>query len=76
MMTSPLSLEHLQRSVMAVPPLARNADDSVNAEENRRVIRHLEAGGITLLLYGGNANFYHLPLSEFEPTPNSDNGRW
>jgi len=68
MMTSPLSLEHLQRSVMAVPPLARNADDSVNAEENRRVIRHLEAGGITLLLYGGNANFYHLPLSEFEPT--------
>jgi dihydrodipicolinate synthase/N-acetylneuraminate lyase len=68
MITRPLSLEDLQRSVMAVPPLARNADDSLNAEENRRLVRHLEAGGITLLLYGGNANFYHLPLSEFEPT--------
>ena len=67
MITRPLSLEDLQRSVMAVPPLARNADDSLNAEENCRLIRHLEAGGITLLLYGGNANFYHLPLSEFEP---------
>ncbi len=67
MITRPLSLEDLQRSVMAVPPLARNADDSLNAEENRRLIRHLEDGGITLLLYGGNANFYHLPLSEFEP---------
>jgi dihydrodipicolinate synthase/N-acetylneuraminate lyase len=67
MITRPLSLEDLQRSVMAVPPLARNADDSLNADENRRLIQHLEAGGITLLLYGGNANFYHLPLSEFEP---------
>ena len=53
---------------MAVPPLARRADDSLNPEENLRLIRHLEAGGIRLLLYGGNANFYHLPLSEFEGT--------
>ncbi len=68
MITSPLSHEHLQRSVMAVPPLARNADDSINPDENRRLIRHLEAGGISLLLYGGNANFYHLLLSEFEST--------
>lgn len=68
MITTPLSPEHLQRSVMAVPPLARHDDDTVHAEENRRLIRHLEGGGVSLLLYGGNANFYHLPLSEFEPT--------
>ncbi len=68
MITTPLSHAHLQASVMAVPPLARNADDTVNAAENARLIRHLEAGGITLLLYGGNANFYHLPPAEFEST--------
>lgn len=68
MITSPLTHAHLQRSVMAVPPLARNTDDSVSAAENTRIMRHLEQGGISLLLYGGNANFYHLPLGEFEST--------
>ena len=36
-------------------------------EENRKIISHLEAGGISTLLYGGNANLYHIPPSEFEP---------
>lgn len=53
---------------MAVPPLARRPDDSLDPDANRRLIRYLEAGGIRLLLYGGNANFYHLPPSEFEST--------
>src|SRR5581483_2919783 len=26
----------------------------------------MEAGGIRTLLYGGNANFYHVPLSEYD----------
>ncbi|MGE3310684.1 MAG: dihydrodipicolinate synthase family protein [Limisphaerales bacterium] len=68
MITQPLSRDHLLRSVMAVPPLARSSDETVNPDENRRLIRHLESGGISLLLYGGNANFYHLPLAEFEST--------
>ncbi len=68
MITLPLSRDHLLRSVMAVPPLARNADETVNPDENRRLIRHIESGGVSLLLYGGNANFYHLPLAEFEAT--------
>jgi dihydrodipicolinate synthase/N-acetylneuraminate lyase len=64
---SPLAPEHFQRSVMAVPPLARTGDGRIAVDENRRIIRHLEAGGISLLLYGGNANLYHLPLDEYEP---------
>jgi dihydrodipicolinate synthase/N-acetylneuraminate lyase len=51
---------------MAVPPLARHADRSLAEEANGRIIRHLEAGGVSLLLYGGNANFYHLPLGEYD----------
>jgi len=64
---SPLTPAHFQQSVMAVPPLARSADGRIAAAENLRLIRHLEAGGISLLLYGGNANLYHLPLDEYEP---------
>lgn len=66
MITSPITAETLARSVVAVPPLARNADLSLNKGENEKIVRHLERGGISSLLYGGNANFYHLRLSEFE----------
>jgi dihydrodipicolinate synthase/N-acetylneuraminate lyase len=51
--------------VLAVPPLARNADFSVNAAANAALIRHIEAGGVTTLLYGGNANFYNIGLYEY-----------
>jgi dihydrodipicolinate synthase/N-acetylneuraminate lyase len=64
--TRPLSSDHLARSVMAVPPLARDADGAISEGENARIIRHLEAGGVELLLYGGNANLYHLPLGEYD----------
>lgn len=66
MLTSALSPNHFRRSVMAVPPLARRADRSLSEEGNAKVIGHLEAGGVSLLLYGGNANFYHLPLGEYD----------
>ncbi len=66
MLTTPLSPAHFARSVMAVPPLARHLDRSLSEAGNGRVIRHLEAGGVSLLLYGGNANFYHLPLAEYD----------
>lgn len=31
------------------------------------MIRHIESGGIRTLLYGGNANLYHMPLREYAP---------
>jgi dihydrodipicolinate synthase/N-acetylneuraminate lyase len=66
MQTSPVNAETLARSVVSVPPLARNADLSFNRAENEKIIRHIEKGGISALLYGGNANFYHIRLREFE----------
>ena len=52
-------------TVMAVPPLARRADLSLDVEANQTLIRHIEAGGVRTLLYGGNANFYHVAVSEY-----------
>jgi dihydrodipicolinate synthase/N-acetylneuraminate lyase len=66
--TTPVTPEDIAASVLAVPPLARHADLSLNREANRALIRHLEAGGVRTLMYGGNANFYHLPLSEYAGT--------
>lgn len=63
--TRPISPEMLAASVVSVPPLARNADLSLNVAENTRIIRHLEAGGVTTLLYGGNAVLSHVALSDY-----------
>ncbi|HXZ10711.1 MAG TPA: dihydrodipicolinate synthase family protein, partial [Paraburkholderia sp.] len=52
-------------TVMAVPPLARRADYTLDAAENLKLIRHIEAGGVRTLLYGGNANLYHIAVSEY-----------
>jgi len=65
-MLTTLPPARLSQSVLAVPPLCRNADFSLNETENTKLIRHIEAGGITTLLYGGNANFYHIALSEYD----------
>jgi dihydrodipicolinate synthase/N-acetylneuraminate lyase len=71
MQTTPVTPKNLRQSVIAVPPLARDADFVVLTEENRKIVAHIEAGGISTLLYGGNANFYHLRPSEFEPLLNT-----
>jgi dihydrodipicolinate synthase/N-acetylneuraminate lyase len=63
--TSAVAAVDLARSVIAVPPLARFPDLQLNAAANRALIRHLEAGGVTTLLYGGNANFYNIGLYEY-----------
>jgi 4-hydroxy-tetrahydrodipicolinate synthase len=55
----------LARSVLAVPPFALNADLEVEPGANAALIRHLEAGGVSTLLYGGNANVQNWPVSRF-----------
>jgi dihydrodipicolinate synthase/N-acetylneuraminate lyase len=65
-MITTLTLDRLSSSVLAVPPMCRNADLSLNESENGKLIRHIESGGIRTLLYGGNANFYHIPLGEYD----------
>jgi dihydrodipicolinate synthase/N-acetylneuraminate lyase len=54
--------------VFAVPPLPRKADArrSIDLEAAEAVAAHIEAGGITHLLYGGNAFLYHATNDDFE----------
>lgn len=66
MQTTPVTPEDLARSVIAVPPMARDENLIFCRSENEKIIRHIEAGGTSTLLYGGNANFYHIALSEYE----------
>ena len=56
------------RAVFAVPPLPRRADAkrTLDLDAAEQVARHIEAGGITRFLYGGNAFLYHVTLGEFE----------
>ena len=68
MNNAPITPEVLANSVIAVPPLARDADLKVCPIENAKIMRHLEAGGVCTLLYGGNAMFYHIGLSEYAET--------
>jgi dihydrodipicolinate synthase/N-acetylneuraminate lyase len=65
-MKTTIARSDLQTSVIAVPPLCRDAQLRIVPEENARLIRHIEAGGVSTLLYGGNANFYNIALSEYE----------
>jgi dihydrodipicolinate synthase/N-acetylneuraminate lyase len=68
MNTNAMTPETLAGSVIAVPPMARDADLKLCTEGNAKIIRHLEAGGVRTLLYGGNAVFYHIALAEYADT--------
>ena len=65
MHTDPVTSDLLASSVIAVPPLARDESLLTNFDENKKIASHIEAGGVRILLYGGNANFYHIGLSEY-----------
>jgi dihydrodipicolinate synthase/N-acetylneuraminate lyase len=60
MRTAAPRFDETDRWVFAVPPLARSADGGLDRAANERMIRHIETGGLTMMMYGGNANFYHL----------------
>jgi dihydrodipicolinate synthase/N-acetylneuraminate lyase len=61
---TPDSLE----GVFAVPPLARKTGTAraIDFEQNSRIVRSIANGGVTRLIYGGNAFLYHLTLAEYE----------
>lgn len=67
-MADSLISQRLAASVIAVPPLARDAELAVDRVENAKLVSYLKSGGIRTLLYGGNAVFYHIRLSEYEAT--------
>ena len=65
MKTTPITAKCLQRSVLAVPPLCRNADLSLSKAENARLVAHLRAGGVSTHMWGGNANVYGIGHAEY-----------
>lgn len=66
MKTTPVTIADITGSLMSVPPLARDPDFGLDRDQNRKLIAHIEAGGVTTHLYGGNANFYALTMAGFE----------
>lgn len=54
--------------IFAVPPLPRRPDArrSLDLDAAEALAAHIEAGGITRFLYGGNAFLYHATADEFE----------
>ncbi|TAN14565.1 MAG: dihydrodipicolinate synthase family protein [Rhizobiaceae bacterium] len=71
MKTTPVTKADLERSVLAVPPLARKADLALDVEANRALIRYLQDGGVSTIMYGGNANFYSLGVFDYAETVES-----
>src|SRR5262249_32478100 len=55
-------------AVFAVPPLPRKRDArrTLDLDAAECVARHIEAGGVTRYLYGGNAFLYHITSDEYE----------
>ena len=56
------------RAVFAVPPLSRKRDArrSLDLDAAECIARHIEAGGVTRYLYGGNAFLYHITSDEYD----------
>ena len=65
MFTGSITAARLRKSVLSVPPLARRADLALDHEQNRRLLAHMRAGGVTTFLYGGNANLYNIGVTDF-----------
>jgi 4-hydroxy-tetrahydrodipicolinate synthase len=53
--------------IYSVPPLPRKADRlrSLDFDAAERLAQHIQDGGISKYLYGGNAFLYHVTLDEF-----------
>jgi dihydrodipicolinate synthase/N-acetylneuraminate lyase len=66
-MSKTITVEDLA-GVFSVPPLPRKRDAArtIDFDAAECVARHIESGGITRLLYGGNAFLYHITLAEYE----------
>ncbi len=66
MKTDRVEAADVARSVWAVPPLALTDSYQIADDPNRALLRHVQAGGVTTFLYGGNANVYGFPQTVFE----------
>lgn len=60
-----LTPQDYAKSVVAVPPIALTAEGVVAEGANRAIMSHIADGGVTSVLYGGNANLYHFGAESF-----------
>lgn len=60
-----ISTSDFSRSVWAVPPLAHTPEGALDAPSNRALAAHVEASGVSTILWGGNANIYAMTEAEF-----------
>jgi dihydrodipicolinate synthase/N-acetylneuraminate lyase len=65
MKLTPVTPADISRSVWSVPPLAIAADGRIDDAMNERLAHHIEAGGVSTLLWGGNANVYGMTHGRF-----------
>ena len=65
MKTDAVTPADLARSVLAVPPLPRQADGAISADETRRLVAWLHSGGVSSFMFGGNANLYNMGVGEY-----------
>ena len=65
MKTTPVTSADIARSVIAVPPLARDRDLRLDRRANLAIIKYLEGAGVRSLMYGGNANFFNISIGEY-----------
>lgn len=52
-------------TVVAVPPIALDTRMEVSLSANLDLVRHIVRGGVSILLYGGNANLYNFCLKDY-----------
>jgi dihydrodipicolinate synthase/N-acetylneuraminate lyase len=65
MKTTSVTTSDLAGSVLSVPPLPLKADLGIAEAECAKLVRHIEAGGVTTILWGGNAQLQHWPVSRY-----------
>lgn len=65
MKTDAVTPADLARSVLAVPPLPRQADGAISADETQRLVAWLHGGGVSSFMFGGNANLYNMGVGEY-----------
>ena len=58
MRTEPVTEVLISGSVWSVPPLATRGDGALDHAANTALVRHIETGGVSTVLWGGNANVY------------------
>ena len=65
MKTTSVINEDIARSVWAVPPIALGSENDPLTKPNVKLVKHIEAGGVETILWGGNANIYGMTSTTF-----------